>query len=466
MSIRTYADAELASPPGVADSGIVSAHPLPVCAAGPEARGGARASPSSSSTLTSRLLGNNAAIAGQGGAAVQRRRSEVRADRMRLRRTMRKIAAGMCGCTDLGDPEHRKCWAERMSRCELGRVASSVSVKVKTTAEHGRRASFGGLESCKSLSCPVCCGYLRERVAEKLADAARRWDEAGYAALYIVLTVPHGVSDQLQDTFESEAAAWRRITGSRRWRELRADTGVELLRTTEITHGGNGWHPHQNLLLVAPTTDEAELVVKVVPVLRALWQRECERRGLGLLSAGHGVHVEVVQSSQAVADYIVKDFGIGHEMVRGDSKRGHGDQRTFLQILADYRDRADSADLDLIREHVLVTRGRRMLSASRGFWQLMGSVGVDEVSEDELDDDAGTEELGSLPAGSWDRVVRIWGLDAELLKAAELGGRDAVVRLLAKHKAFLVDSRGMPIWPARAGPRPGKLVQGELGLAL
>jgi hypothetical protein len=96
----------------------------------------------------------------------------------------------------------------------------------------------------------------------------------------------------------------------------------------------------------------------------------------------------------------------------------------------------------------------------------MGSVGVDEVSEDELDDDAGTEELGSLPAGSWDRVVRIWGLDAELLKAAELGGRDAVVRLLAKHKAFLVDSRGMPIWPARAGPRPGKLVQGELGLAL
>jgi len=409
----------------------------------------------------SRLLGNNAATAGQSVTGVQRRRSEVRAERMRLRRTMRKIAFGMCDCTNLGDPEHRKCWAERMSRCELGRVASSVGVRVKTTAEHGRRASFRGLESCKSLSCPVCCGYLRERVAEKLADAARRWDEAGNAALYVVLTVPHGVSDQLKDTFESEAAAWRRITSSRRWKQLRVDTGVELLRTTEITHGGNGWHPHQNLLLVAPTTDVATLAVKVVPVLRGLWQRECERRGLGLLSAGHGVHVEIVQSSRAVAEYVVKDFGIGHEMIRGDAKRGHGEHRTFLQILADYREGQSEADLALVKEHVQVTRGRRMLSASRGFWQLMGSVGADEISEDQLDDDAGTEELGSLPADCWDRVVRIWGLDVDLLKAAELGGCDAVVRLLARHKAFLVDARGMPIWPSRAGPRK-RYVQAEL----
>src|SRR6266480_3393145 len=108
---------------------------------GPKAVGGARG------RAVSRQLGNNAATAGQRVSGLQARRSEVRAERMRLRRTMRKIAAGMCGCTNLGDPEHRKCWAERMSRCELGRIASAVSIKVKTTVEHGRRASCGGLES-------------------------------------------------------------------------------------------------------------------------------------------------------------------------------------------------------------------------------------------------------------------------------------------------------------------------------
>lgn len=443
------------APPAAASLAVVPPASLSA-PPGPKAIGGARG------RAVSRQLGNNAAIAGQRVAGLQARRSEVRAERMRLRRTMRKIAAGMCGCSDLGDPEHRKCWAERMSRCELGRIASAVSIKVKTTAEHGRRASFGGLESCKSLSCPVCCGFMRERVAEKLADASRRWDDAGYAGLYAVLTVPHGVSDQLKDMFESEAAAWRRITSSRRWKELRAETGVELLRTTEITHGsGNGWHPHQNLYLVAKTTDEATLAVKVIPVLRQLWQRECMRRGFSQLSAEHGVHVEVVQSSQSVAEYIIKDFGIGREMVRGDAKRGHGDSRTFFELLADYRERSDPADLALIHEYVLVTRGRRMLSASRGFWKLMAGVGVGEPSEDELAEESECEELGSLPADCWDRVVRIWGLDADLLKAAETGGCDAVVRLLARHKAFLVDARGMPIWPSRAGPRK-RYVQAEL----
>jgi hypothetical protein len=409
----------------------------------------------------SRQLGNNAATAGQSGMAVQVRRSEVRAERMRLRRTMRKIAAGMCSCPDVGDPEHRKCWAERMSRCEMGRIAASVSVKVKTTAEHGRRASFGGLESCKSLTCPVCCGFMRERVAEKLADASRRWDDAGYAALYAVLTVPHGVADQLKETFESEAAAWRRITSTRRWKQLRAETGVELLRTSETPHGDHGWHPHQNLYLISKTTDEAALAVRVIPVLRQLWVRELDRRGFPPLSAEHGVRVEIVQSSQSVAEYIIKDFGIGREMVRGDAKRGRGGSRTFFEILADYRERSDPADLALIHEYMLVTRGRRLLSASRGFWKLMAEVGISEPSEDELAEEPGSEELGSLPADCWDRVVRIWGLDAELLKAAELGGRDAVVRLLAKHKAFLIDSRGMPIWPSRAGPR-ARYVQVEL----
>jgi hypothetical protein len=456
--------------PGAASLSVVPV-PSPSAAPGPKVIGVAPG------RAVSRQLGNNAAIAGQGGAWLQRRRSEVRAERMRLRRTMRKIASGMCGCTDLGDPEHRKCWAERMSRCELGRVASSVSIKVKTTAEHGRRASFGGLESCKSLSCPVCCGFMRERVAEKLADASCRWDEAGYAGLYAVLTVPHGVSDELKDTFGSEAAAWRRITSSRRWKQLREDTGVELLRTTEITHGaGSGWHPHQNLYLIAKTTDEATLAVKVIPVLRDLWQRECRRRGFSQLSAEHGVHVEVVQSSQSVAEYIIKDFGIGREMIRGDAKRGRGSSRTFFELVADYRERSDPADLALIHEYVQVTRGRRMLSASRGFWKLMASVGVGEPSEDELAEEPECEELGSLPSHVWDRVVRIWGLDAELLKAAETGGRDAVVRLLAKHKAWLVNDRGVPLYPSgipldgRGFParraKPSVLAQDELGLAL
>jgi hypothetical protein len=421
-----------------------------------------------SGTAPSRLLGNNAAIAGQSVTGFQERRSEVRAERMRLRRTMRKITSQMCECADFGDGHH-KCYAERMSRCGLGRVGDDgyVTVRVKQSTQYGRRASFRGIETCKSLSCPSCTGFLRERVAERLVDAAASWDKAGYAALFIVLTVSHGVSDSLADTYAKEAEAWRHITSTRQWKQLRAETGLELLRTTEITHGHqHGWHPHQNLFIIAPTTDVATLTTKVVPVLTRAWEKECQRRGFPPLSRQHGVHVEIVQSSAGIAEYVTK-LGIGWEMVGGHAKQGHGDHRTYFQILADYRERPSQADLDLIHEHIRVTRGRRMLNASRGFWQLMGTVGIGEVSEDD-DEDQGeeVEDVGRIPAECWDRVVRIWGLDGELLKAVELGGRDAVIRLLGEHKAWLVDARGMPIWPARAGPPPARAIQGELELAL
>jgi hypothetical protein len=162
-----------------------------------------------------------------------------------------------------------------------------------------------------------------------------------------------------------------------------------------------------------------------------------------------------------VAEYVTKDFGIGREMTRADLKQGHGGSRTYIQILADCRYKKRHADFELVRQYVRGTRGRRMLNASRGFWQLMATADIPEVSEDELAEEVGPEDIGRVPADCWDRVSHVPGFESELLKTAELGGRDAVVRLLAKHKAWLVDARGMPIWPSRAGPR-ARYVQAEL----
>jgi hypothetical protein len=464
VSIRRYAG-DTHAPPGVASLGIV-----------PSSRGGGRGEaqrpplsplPSASSGL-SWHIGNNA-VAGQRGCDGQERRSETRAERMRLRRTSRSVAYEMCQCVDRDGPEHRKCWAERMAVCGLYRLSANVGISVRETAEHGRRARYTGLETCKSLSCPVCCGYLRERVAEKLADAARRWDRAGNAALYAVLTVPHGVADTLDGLHDKESAMWRRITSSSRWKRLRDETGLEYLRTDEVTHSADsGFHPHLNFYLVSSRLDDSELAVKVIPVLRKLWAAECRKQGFPLLSAAHGVHVEVVQSSEQIAGYITKDFGIARELTRGDLKRGHGASRTYLQILADYRASRDAGDLRLLGEFMRGTRGRRMLNVSRGFWLLMASVGVDEPSEDEMADDAGdgeSAELGRIPAVIWDRVCRTRGLDAELLKAAETGGQEAVVRLLSLHKAFMVDARGDPVWPFPAPRRKPSYVQPRLELA-
>jgi hypothetical protein len=394
----------------------------------------------------------------------QERISEARAERMALRRTCRKIAYEMCECADVGADGHRKCWAERMATCGLHRLSGAVGIQVRDSAEYGRRASYTNLETCKSLSCPMCCGYLRERVAEKLAEAADRWDQAGNAALYAVLSLSHGVADQLGDLYAEESAIWRRITSSRAWKQLREETGLEYLRTDEVTHGeDNGFHPHLNLFLAAPMKDTGLLMVKVAVVLTRLWKRECERRGF---SAERGVHIEEVRSSRTVAAYIIKDFGIGREMTRADLKQGHGDSRTYIQILADCRYRKRQADFELARQYIQGTRGRRMLNASRGFWQLMATADIPEVSEDELAEEVGAEDMGRVPADCWDRVAHVHGLEAELLKTAELGGQDAVIRLLAKHKAWLVDAQGAPIWPAYARPPRPRPVQGELELVL
>ena len=66
-------------------------------------------------------------------------------------------------------------------------------------------------------------------------DAARR---QGLRVLLLTLTVRHGLGDDVRDVLARMRAAWRRYTGDRQAKAVRAAAGlVGTIRALEVTHG-------------------------------------------------------------------------------------------------------------------------------------------------------------------------------------------------------------------------------------
>lgn len=127
--------------------------------------------------------------------------------------------------------------------------AREVRVVMAPTGETRRR----GFHSCGSVwLCPVCWSTRRIQERAEIRWAGEQWFVAGGGMARWTLTTPHGAGEPLDEV-------WSRVDVESRWlradrRPLRDDFGVEhLIRATEVTYGGNGWHPHEHWLLFTRT---------------------------------------------------------------------------------------------------------------------------------------------------------------------------------------------------------------------
>lgn len=346
--------------------------------------------------------GNNSALPGQG---------RFRAEALRLREVL---------WTHSSIADVRKC----------GQVPCSTLMPV-TEGPNGFR--LGGLCRCHSVwVCPICAPEKRAARGVEIGLAVELHLFGGGGVDFLTVTLPHGVSDRLKDTYSVTAKAWNSVNSDKSVKNFRKSHGWwGFIRTCEVTYGVNGWHPHIHSLDFwdVPLT-VAERAQYRALVYRA-WAASVERQGQGRPTEKNGVVILAVRDGE-ISDYVTKmsPMGAGQELTNLSTKRAKQSGMTPFDILW----RVEGGDVDKWRglwwEYEKGTRGRRMLGTSPRIMQRLGL----SADDPELSDVGPV--VGYVESEQWSQLRwfhgGVQGVQAVIEAAAENGhvGIKEAMRLL------------------------------------
>lgn len=305
------------------------------------------------------------------------------------------------------------------------------------------------METCGSIwSCPVCAAKIRNFRSDEISRGLAGHIAAGGGALLVTLTLPHAAADQLARTMELVSDGFRQVNSGRGYAEDRTAYGIlGHIRAFEVTHGGNGWHPHLHVIVCLDAPASVDLAAALQGAWQARWDRWLVGKGWKASLAGIGVRVDRVRrDAAAVGAYVAKlqegekfDRSVGNEVARADLKTGRQNSRVPFEILADFGSDGLATDLDLWQEYQLATKGRSAIRWSKGLRAAL-------LTEEELTDDevaaaeVGGVEIARILPWLYRKIAgRPYG-EAMLHVAAEQAGLAGIVRYV---KALRLDVRGI-----------------------
>lgn len=306
--------------------------------------------------------------------------------------------------------QHATCWCNRTAMGELVSVFRTID---------GTSARLGGVTTCGLVwTCPPCAAKVaRVRRKELVRAMVRHVKGNGGGAFLMTLTFPHERDEYpLAELMALFASALAKFKNSRTYKAIMGEKKkpggtsgrIGQVKSTEVTHGPHGWHPHVHELIFARSgafgaADERGVLSSAdVFELTSAWVNALVKVGLCpndkidwamkySLDMRGGEHAE---------QYIAKfgrdeHWGASSEMTGHLAKIGRREvegrkHRTPFQILADAKhDNAES--WRLFREYAAGLKGRRQLTWSPG---LKKTLGVNELTDEEIaaDDSQKPEE--------------------------------------------------------------------------
>ena len=149
---------------------------------------------------------------------------------------------------------------ERARKCGVCRRTAAELVVLDGGALRGAR--WSGMVTCQSIhACPVCALRIRTKRASQVRAAVEegRRQNPKHRWRMLTVTIRHDSGLPLKPLRRLVMGAWRRArqrgTVQRVWKaKVRGS-----VRAVEVTHGGNGWHPHLHLLVLTEGWTGAEL---------------------------------------------------------------------------------------------------------------------------------------------------------------------------------------------------------------
>lgn len=386
----------------------------------PSHKGHSAFSPSGATGKAVALLGNTAKSSPPPEECTRQKQQSKRAERYEALAYARFVLGRYA---KLKDPRREPGDVYRTHDCRYVRRARTVGVHF--SAAH-QSAHYSNLATCGSVwACPLCCAVVQQRRRVELSQLIT-WAYANdYRPCMVTFTFPHKSFNTLEDLKDRQRDAFVRLRRGSPWERFKKRCGFGgLVRSLEVTHGDNGWHPHTHeiwLIRHLSPTAQADFLGD----LKDRWKKVCI--AAGLLDPDNvsqvfafDLHAVDVRFGVNDSDYLAKQdssraWGADREIASASSKSGRGKGVHPHEFLI----RRRKGDALLYLEYVNGMAGSRQLFWSHG---LKGLVGVEDVTDEILADESLTpsDMLGDLSADEW-AMVRYKRLRAQLLTVAETG---------------------------------------------
>ena len=296
-------------------------------------------------------------------------------------------------------------WADRRTTGEVSRSSDRSTVVVSTCS---------GVVTCGSpWSCLACSYKIRSKRARMIALAIACHIALGGGVLFGTFTFSHDRGERLRDVWDVLSDGWKFMTSGRQWVGFKALHGLMgSIKTVEVTHGVNGWHPHIHVLLFidAPMNDfdREDQYRAFRGFMRERWIDYFDQvpgPSRSPESSGPGSTRSRPDESDQLGTYCTK---AGYELAMADAKIGRAEgHRHPFAIAHDAVRWGDKADVVLLREWLIGSKRKRSIQwAGPDIKAYVGSE-VDK-SDQELasEEQIGDQALLVVDRHLWRQLIR------------------------------------------------------------
>jgi len=287
----------------------------------------------------------------------------------------------------------------------------------------GQFAHFSGTERCSSVwACPVCSAVIRAERAREIAQAVEAHHAEGGSILFVTLTIRHDWDDSLKESMDAVLGSWRKLLQGSAWVGSKSTPGARdryrvsgYIRSTEVTYGSNGWHPHIHALFFTDDKLSDTEVATFGDELHTRWARFAYKATGKQPTREHGTDVQRVDADgQVLGKYLAKvqdegkskteKWDASAELARADAKRGRGDNFVPFELLDSDHPMPLPQRRRLWVEYCEGTKGRRAITWSHG---LKAQYEIGDRTDEEVIEETVTAPVQWLVDGQkYDRVRR------------------------------------------------------------
>lgn len=336
--------------------------------------------------------------------------------------------------------QHRVCG------CSRNIAGEGVAVYRTVTGDNAR---LSGLMTCGSVwACPVCAAKVTEQRRKDLQEAINTWSKMGGKVLLLTLTFPHELDMPLGELLEKFGHALKKFKNSRAYKNTfgtAKNPGLYdragSVRSLEVTHGNNGWHPHTHDLVFL-RSDGLLDDHRSVDMLRREWAAQLLKSGLGDNTKLNDMieHGLDLRGGDYAAEYVAKfghepkiyeGWNIAREVTKQHSKVGGNSSGVTPFMLLKWAGEGDQVAAALFKEFVNCFDGKRMNYWSPGLRKLLAieDISDEEIAAEDTPDHPDEEHVMNLNPSEW-RLILETNARAELLIVAASLGKDGVMELL------------------------------------
>lgn len=280
---------------------------------------------------------------------------------------------------------------ERVGKCLWSVADLSHQVRVLRREE---KARFDGLQTCGSVwHCPVCSHKVSETRRRELNDALKAAEQRKIYVALITLTFSHSKDDTLLESLEKLKDAKNHWHNSRTYKNHK-NTIHGTITATEVTHGGNGWHPHYHILMFVDGSIGFE-IYQMMTDLETQWITSLKKKGL---TGKEGIAFDY-QMGNAAGNYVAK-WGAAEELTLTAKKQGKG--KHPFELLEDSQHNPQSRKL--FYEYAQAFKGKRQLFWSHGLKEAFGLTVQSDEEAAHTDPNNEDEWLFSFTREEWREV--------------------------------------------------------------